>query len=51
VHGFRGQTQTVDLMARRVEHDLWYINHWSIWLDSRVMAKTLVSAYRQPMAF
>lgn len=51
VNGFRGQTQTVDLMARRVEYDLWYINHWSLWLDLRILLKTMVLAYRQPTAY
>jgi len=51
VNGFRGETQTVDSMAKRVEHDLWYINHWSLWLDLRILLKTLLLAYRQPMAY
>jgi undecaprenyl-phosphate galactose phosphotransferase/putative colanic acid biosynthesis UDP-glucose lipid carrier transferase len=51
VNGFRGQTQTVGLMAQRVEYDLWYINHWSIWLDLRIVLKTLLLAYRQPTAY
>lgn len=51
VNGFRGQTQTVDLMEKRVEFDLWYINHWSPWLDLRILLKTLFIAYRQPMAY
>lgn len=51
VSGFRGETQTVDSMAKRVEHDLWYINHWSFWLDLRIMLKTVTSAFRQPMAY
>jgi len=51
VNGFRGETQTVDLMAKRVEYDLWYINHWSPWLDLRILFMTLLLAYRQPMAY
>jgi Undecaprenyl-phosphate glucose phosphotransferase len=51
VNGFRGQTQTVDLMAKRIDYDLWYINHWSLWLDLRILFKTLLSVYSQPMAY
>ncbi len=48
VNGFRGETSTDDKMAARVEHDLFYIDHWSIMLDLRILAQTVVSpkAYR-----
>jgi undecaprenyl-phosphate galactose phosphotransferase/putative colanic acid biosynthesis UDP-glucose lipid carrier transferase len=46
VNGLRGETETVQLMARRIEHDLWYINNWSIWLDLRILFKTVVQAHR-----
>jgi Undecaprenyl-phosphate glucose phosphotransferase len=51
VNGYRGQSQTIDVMAHRVEYDLWYINHWSLWLDLRILLKTVVLAYRQPTAY
>ena len=51
VNGFRGETQTVDIMAKRVEYDLWYINHWSPWLDLRIIIKTVLMTARQPMAY
>ncbi len=51
VSGYRGETKTIDMMEHRVEHDLWYINHWSIWLDLRILLKTMVLAYRQPTAY
>lgn len=51
VNGLRGQTETLDLMARRVEHDLWYINHWSLWLDLRIILKTVLMTARQPTAY
>ncbi len=40
VNGFRGETTTVDMMRKRVLHDLWYIDHWSPWLDLRILART-----------
>jgi Undecaprenyl-phosphate glucose phosphotransferase len=51
VHGLRGETPTIDVMARRVEYDLWYIDHWSFWLDVSIMMRTIWLAYRQPNAF
>ncbi|HEY9716102.1 MAG TPA: sugar transferase, partial [Trichormus sp.] len=51
VNGYRGETRTTDLMARRVEFDLWYVNHWSLWLDLKILLKTLAIAYRQPTAY
>jgi putative colanic acid biosynthesis UDP-glucose lipid carrier transferase len=38
VHGLRGGTTD---LRRRVEHDLWYVDHWSVGLDLRIMALTL----------
>ena len=48
IHGFRGQTDTDDKMRQRVEHDLYYIDNWSIWLDLRILVQTVLSpaAYR-----
>lgn len=40
-HGERGETKTVDDMARRVEKDIWYIEHWSFWLDIQIIFKTI----------
>ena len=50
VNGARGETQTVELMTRRVEFDLWYINHWSLWLDCKILLRTLVLGL-QPNAY
>lgn len=48
VHGCRGETRTDEAMRSRVEHDLWYIDHWSLWLDLKILVLTVVSpkAYR-----
>lgn len=42
VNGCRGETRDVDQMKARVEHDIWYINNWSIWLDIRIILTTAV---------
>ena len=41
VNGFRGETATLDHMIKRVELDIWYINHWSVTLDIKIVLRTL----------
>jgi putative colanic acid biosysnthesis UDP-glucose lipid carrier transferase len=40
VNGLRGETDTVDKMARRVEYDLEYLRNWSLALDLMIIART-----------
>jgi len=40
VNGFRGQTETKEKMELRIEHDLWYIQNWSLWLDIKILLIT-----------
>jgi undecaprenyl-phosphate galactose phosphotransferase/putative colanic acid biosynthesis UDP-glucose lipid carrier transferase len=51
VNGYRGETATLELMKQRVDHDLWYINHWSFWLDLRILLATALAITRQPNAY
>jgi len=39
--GYHGETKQFDLMKRRVDFDLHYIQNWSIWLDIDILASTL----------
>jgi Undecaprenyl-phosphate glucose phosphotransferase len=43
VNGFRGLTATDAAMQGRFEHDLYYINNWSFWLDLRILILTVMS--------
>lgn len=40
VHGLRGETQTVDLMKKRIEYDLYYADNWSLGLDLEIILRT-----------
>jgi Undecaprenyl-phosphate glucose phosphotransferase len=44
VNGFRGETDTLDKMQSRVEHDMAYIDNWSIQLDIRILLATAFSS-------
>lgn len=41
VNGLRGETEVVDKMQSRVEHDLYYIDHWSLFWDLRIVFLTV----------
>jgi Undecaprenyl-phosphate glucose phosphotransferase len=43
VSGLRGEIASDEKMRRRVEHDLYYVDHWSLWLDIKIMAMTFFS--------
>jgi len=45
VHGFRGETDSVDKMAKRVEYDLYYIENWSLMLDIKIILITLFKGF------
>lgn len=41
VNGFRGETKTMEQMQGRVEHDLWYMENWNLWLDIKIVLLTI----------
>lgn len=43
VRGFRGETEELELMSKRVESDLEYINNWSVTLDLIIMVRTALT--------
>ena len=40
IHGFRGEIKYMEDINNRVEYDLWYLENWSLWLDTRIIAMT-----------
>ena len=46
VTGFRGETSELWQMEGRVERDIYYIQHWSIWLDFRIIWMTIKTLFK-----
>ena len=46
VNGFRGQTEELWQMEKRVEYDVWYIENWNLLLDIKIVFKTIFNAVR-----
>ena len=51
VHGFRGETDTLEKMEKRVEYDLSYIRNWSLFLDLKIIGLTVLKGFRQENAY
>ncbi len=52
VNGLRGETRTPELMERRVELDVWYLENWSFWLDVKIVVKTVTNMFgKDPNAY
>ncbi len=51
VNGYRGETETVDKMQKRIEYDLEYLRHWSLALDLWIVAKTVLVVLRDRHAY
>jgi lipopolysaccharide/colanic/teichoic acid biosynthesis glycosyltransferase len=43
IHGWRGHTSIVD----RLNHDLYYVDHWSVGLDVRILVLTLIRGWSE----
>jgi Undecaprenyl-phosphate glucose phosphotransferase len=42
VNGYRGETQELHMMEKRIEHDLWYLENWSLFLDIKILYLTVL---------
>lgn len=51
VNGFRGETDTLEKMQRRVEYDLFYIDHWSLGLDLKIIFLTVYKGFVNKNAY
>jgi putative colanic acid biosynthesis UDP-glucose lipid carrier transferase len=46
INGFRGETKTREDIINRVEHDIWYIENWTFFLDIKIIVKTITNALK-----
>ena len=46
VNGYRGETRELEQMKGRVEHDIWYLENWSLWLDVKILILTAYNIFR-----
>ncbi|MFC3093297.1 undecaprenyl-phosphate glucose phosphotransferase [Alteromonas sediminis] len=51
VNGWRGETETLDKMKKRIEYDLDYIRHWSLWMDFKILILTLFKGFVNKNAY
>jgi putative colanic acid biosynthesis UDP-glucose lipid carrier transferase len=51
VNGWRGETDTLEKMQKRVEYDLYYIEHWSLWFDLRIIVMTVFRLFSDKNAY
>ncbi len=51
VNGWRGETETLEQIAKRVEHDLFYIENWSIVLDLKIILRTMIGGFTGRYAY
>jgi exopolysaccharide biosynthesis polyprenyl glycosylphosphotransferase len=51
VNGFRGAADTCEKMRKRIEYDLYYVDHWSIFFDIKIVLMTVLSKKAYMNAF
>ncbi len=51
VNGWRGETNTIYKMRKRVEYDLEYMREWSLWLDFKIIFLTIFKGFNDKNAY
>lgn len=51
INGLRGETETLEKMQKRVEHDLYYIENWSLLSDLKIIMLTVLHSFSDDYAY
>lgn len=51
VHGFRGELDSIEKLRNRVDYDIDYIDNWSIWIDLRIVWRTILLVFGDQAAY
>lgn len=51
VNGWRGETDTIEKMEKRIEHDIFYIKNWSLTFDLKIVLLTFFKGFTGDNAY
>ena len=51
VNGWRGETDTIDKMEKRIQYDLDYLKRWSVWFDIKIVVLTIFKGFINKNAY
>lgn len=51
INGWRGETDTIEKMEKRIEYDLAYIRNWSLWMDIQIIFQTIFKVFKHKNAY
>lgn len=51
INGYRGETDSLEKMRKRVEYDLYYIENWSLWFDLKIILLTVFKGFGSKNAY
>ncbi len=47
VNGYRGETESLEIMKKRIEYDMWYIENWTFMLDVKIFFMTIIHFFKK----
>ncbi len=51
INGYRGETETVDKMEKRIQYDIEYLHDWTLWLDLKIIFLTVFKGFVSETAY